>query len=67
MEEFTDHCKIGEEVTGGRHKDKGYSGKSLSGLNIPGKWHDAISVPRGESNLHVESCNQEQITLDITN
>lgn len=51
----------------GDTKIKGYSGKSLSGLNIPGKWHDAISVPRGESNLHVESCNQEQITLDITN
>lgn len=67
MEGFTDHCKMGEKVIGGRHKDKGYSGKSMSGLNIPGKWHDDISVPRDESNLHVECCNQEQITLDFTN
>ena len=58
---------MGEKVIGGRDKDKGYSGKSLSGLNIPGKWHNAISVPRHEINLHAESCNQEQITLDFTN
>ena len=58
---------MGEKVIGRRDKDKGYSGKSLSGLNIPGKWHNAISVPRRESNLHAESCSQEQITLDFTN
>lgn len=54
-----DNCKKREKVIGGRHIDKACLRNILSGLNISGKWHGTVSVPRGECNLHVECCNQE--------
>lgn len=60
-------CKKGESAIAGRHVVKVGPGIILSGLTVPGKCQGAISVPKGECNLHVEHCNQEQTTLDSTN
>ena len=46
----------------GRHIGKGCPGIILPGLTVPGKWQRAISVPRGECNLHAERYNQKQTT-----
>ena len=58
--ELTYGCKEGERAIAGRHRGKGCPGRILSGLTVPGRWQRAFSVPRGECNLRVECCNQEQ-------
>lgn len=60
--DLTYGCKKGERVIAGGHRGKGCPGIVLSGLTVPGRWQRAFSVPRGECNLHVECCNQEQTT-----
>lgn len=64
--EFMYRCKKGEGAIAGRHIVKGCPG-IIVWINSQEKWQGATSVLRGEYNLHVERCNQEQTTLDSAN
>lgn len=67
ISEFIYCSKKEERAIPGRYIDNGCPGIILSELSVPGKWQGAISISKDKCNLHVEYCNQEQMTLDSTN